>query len=150
MLQRMRFGGERLKRSVTRPDGIAARRRAPKRILLVGGPELAGLGKAALDAGYATTLAATARDAFVLANMDPAFDLCLLDVSSSALSGFDLARTLRTLPEFARTLVVFVVPEDAPPDLLDGILASGAQYVPRPIPPEFFAETLSDLLALRE
>jgi len=122
-----------MKRVATRPDGIAARGRTRRRILIVGAADLVTQWNAALGEEHHTDYAANVVDAVALLSGAKSFHLCLVDVTLPNLGGFELARRLRALPQFARSPIVFVVGPDASQDLLNGITTSGGHSITRPL-----------------
>lgn len=63
------------------------------------------------------------------------FDLVLLDVEMPGMSGFDLCRKLRLLPEYEKTPVVFVTAHSEFENRAKGILLGGNDLIAKPIFP---------------
>ncbi|HSV27561.1 MAG TPA: response regulator [Sedimentisphaerales bacterium] len=74
-------------------------------------------------------------------------DVVLCDINMPEMTGSEMLKRLRTeLPERAGTMVIMVSTESGQ-DLIDSIMASGANgYITKPFTPEKFAEKLKPLL----
>lgn len=80
--------------------------------------------------GYDVEVAFTAEDA--LQARPATFDLFLLDVMLPGMSGFDLARRLKSDGRTARVPVIFLTAKDSEEDLLHGFGLGADDYVKKP------------------
>ncbi|MCH5177749.1 MAG: response regulator transcription factor [Prevotellaceae bacterium] len=104
-----------------------------RRILIVDDePDLCDILRFNLEAeGYATRTAHSAEE--VLAGgLAADADLLLLDVMMGAMSGFDLARQLRSEPATARLPIIFLTARDTESDTLRGFRVGADDYVAKP------------------
>lgn len=80
-------------------------------------------------AGYEVDTASSAEEALDM--LGPQHDLILLDVMMGGMSGFAMAKKLRT--ELKNDIpVIFLTAKDTENDLLTGFSAGGDDYIPKP------------------
>lgn len=58
--------------------------------------------------------------------------LVLLDVSMPGIDGFELCRTVRSIPQFQQVPIVMVTGRDSPFDRVQGRLAGATEYLTKP------------------
>lgn len=80
--------------------------------------------------GYEVTEANSAEEALELPL--PAFDLMLLDVMMGGMSGFDLARRLKTEEKTAHIPIIFLTAKDTEQDMLHGFGLGADDYIAKP------------------
>lgn len=80
--------------------------------------------------GYEVTEANSAEEALELPLA--AFDLMLLDVMMGGLSGFDLARRLKTEEKTAHIPIIFLTAKDTEQDMLHGFGLGADDYIAKP------------------
>jgi two-component system chemotaxis response regulator CheY len=99
-------------------------------------------------AGYATAEAADGRDAYERA-MQEQFDLVITDQHMPRMSGVELTRELRALPDYATVpIVIFTI--ESSPELKREARASGASgWVMKPIGSSHIVDVAKRLLAPR-
>jgi len=81
---------------------------------------------------YAVTTAASAEDALPLIESE-SFDLFVLDVTLTGISGFDLCRRIRAHPPSQDTPVIFLTAKDRLMDQAEGEDAGSDLYLVKPI-----------------
>ncbi len=81
-------------------------------------------------AGYEVTTANSAEQALLCPIAD--FDLLLLDVMMGGMSGFDLARHLKSNPSTAQIPIIFITAKDTEEDLLKGFGLGADDYITKP------------------
>lgn len=89
--------------------------------------------------GFEVVTANSAEEALLLLSNDadsPQFDLVLLDVMMDRMSGFDLARLLRSRGD--QTPIIFLTAKEGHDDQLAGFAAGGDDYITKP----FFFDTV--------
>lgn len=80
--------------------------------------------------GYEVTEANSAEEALELPLA--AFDLMLLDVMMGGMSGFDLARRLKTEEKTAHVPIIFLTAKDTEQDMLHGFGLGADDYIAKP------------------
>lgn len=80
--------------------------------------------------GYEVTEANSAEEALELPLA--AFDLMLLDVMMGGMSGFDLARRLKTEEKSAHIPIIFLTAKDTEQDMLHGFGLGADDYIAKP------------------
>lgn len=80
--------------------------------------------------GYEVTEANSAEEALELPLA--AFDLMLLDVMMGGMSGFDLARRLKTEEKTAHIPIIFLTAKDTEQDMLHGFDLGADDYIAKP------------------
>ena len=80
--------------------------------------------------GYEVTEANSAEEALELPLA--AFDLMLLDVMMGGMSGFDLARRLKTEEKTAHIPIIFLTAKDTEQDMLHGFGRGADDYIAKP------------------
>lgn len=80
--------------------------------------------------GYEVTEANSAEEALELPLA--AFDLMLLDVMMGGMSGFDLARRLKTEEKTAHIPIIFLTAKDTEQDMLHGFGLGADDYIAKP------------------
>lgn len=83
------------------------------------------------EEGYRVTAVGSGEEA-VEACEEARFDVIFLDVCMPGMSGFDVARALRSRPQTERTPLVFCTVMDAEEDLFDGFDSGGNVYMVKP------------------
>ncbi len=74
-------------------------------------------------------------------------EILLLDVMLPGLSGVEVARRLRELPEFANTPVVFLTARTDMRESLAGVLAGASEVITKPFDLDELARRLKELVA---
>ena len=80
--------------------------------------------------GYAVDVAASAEE--VLAGDASCYDLLLLDIMMSEISGTQLARILKSRAETARIPIIFCTARDREEDMVDGLDLGADDYIMKP------------------
>lgn len=80
------------------------------------------------DAGFSVAVAADAEEALTLLAEKPV-DCLITDIEMPGMSGLDLTRRLRSLPQFAHLPVIVVSTRDRPEDRLEGLAAGADAYL---------------------
>lgn len=80
--------------------------------------------------GFKVGCALSAEQALQMTEEGARFDLILLDVMMESMSGFDLARLLRSRGD--STPIIFLTARDTEDDQLDGFAAGGDDYITKP------------------
>lgn len=105
----------------------------PQHILLFDDSEVERLYlEAVLSADYKVTVAANLIDFWANLSEDPP-DLILMDVTLKEMSGFDLTKQLKLLPEYQLIPVIFVTSLDSAADIEEGFACGGHDFVSKPI-----------------
>lgn len=73
----------------------------------------------------------------------------LLDVEMPGLDGMEVARSIRSDPELAKTLIVLLTARDRPEDVEAGIAAGADAYLTKPFSPQELEATIDKLLGRR-
>lgn len=74
-------------------------------------------------------------------------DLILLDIVMPGLSGFDLCRQLRALPEFEDTSIIFCSSKDQEFDRFWALRQGGDAYITKPFAPLDLVKTVCSYLS---
>ena len=82
------------------------------------------------SAGYEVQTAGSAEEAMTHTMTD--FDLILLDVMMEGMSGFDLARLLRSEERTRNIPIIFITARDNEDDRVTGLDIGGDDYIPKP------------------
>lgn len=96
-------------------------------------------------AGYDVALAANGLRLVSALQVDRP-DLILLDVNMSWIDGFELCRTLKKNPEWARIPVVFVSGRSAPADVAAGLACGAVDFFPKPIDGRALVDRVRELV----
>lgn len=80
------------------------------------------------DAGFSVAVAGDAEEALTLLAEKPV-DCLITDIEMPGMSGLDLTRRLRSLPQFAHLPVIVVSTRDRPEDRLEGLAAGADAYL---------------------
>ncbi len=73
-------------------------------------------------------------------------DIMLCDVNMPEMSGIELVKEVRKLPDFENTKIIMVSTESSQ-ELIDGVIADGANgFITKPFTPEKFQEELSPFM----
>jgi len=73
----------------------------------------------------------------------------LLDVEMPGLDGMEVARSIRSDPELAKTLIVLLTARDRPEDFEAGMAAGADAYLTKPFSPQELEATIDKLLGRR-
>ncbi len=73
----------------------------------------------------------------------------LLDVEMPGLDGMEVARSIRSDPELAKTLIVLLTARDRPEDVEAGMAAGADAYLTKPFSPQELEATMDRLLGRR-
>lgn len=95
-------------------------------------------------AGYEVSTASSARDAIALAK-DHHFDIVISDIGMPEMNGYELARTLRTLPGYENVPLVALTGYSMFDDRDRSLTAGFNEHVTKPINPRAFVELLEQL-----
>lgn len=82
------------------------------------------------EGGYVVRTATSAEEAMTLDLT--AFDLFLLDVMMGEMSGFELARRLKSDPATAETPIIFLTARDTENDTITGLALGADDYIAKP------------------
>jgi two-component system, OmpR family, alkaline phosphatase synthesis response regulator PhoP len=91
--------------------------------------------------GFVVRTALRGDEAVDQAIADPP-DALVLDVMMPGLSGFDVARRLRTEPTLAETPIVFLTAKSQDDDRAEGQAVGGTEFVTKPFDPAQLVETV--------
>lgn len=80
------------------------------------------------DAGFSVSVAGDAEEALTLLAEKPV-DCLITDIEMPGMSGLDLTRRLRSLPQFAHLPIIVVSTRDRPEDRLEGLAAGADAYL---------------------
>ncbi len=95
-------------------------------------------------AGYEVSTASCAQDAIALAR-EHSFDIVISDIGMPEMNGYELARTLRSLPGYERVPFVAVTGYSMFDDRDRSLTAGFNEHVTKPIDPRAFLELLEHL-----
>ncbi len=101
--------------------------------------------KRALDASYRVLLADNAVDALSVIYQE-AVEALLLDISMPGIDGFELCRTVRSLPRFKNLPIVMVTSRDTEADRQEARMAGASGYLTKPCEPERLKAVMGRLL----
>jgi signal transduction histidine kinase len=123
---------------------------APPQILVVDDNEQnRALARATLeDENYRVVLAASGAEALTLAQLDPP-DCVLLDVRMPGMTGFDVCRKLRELPQGADVPVVFLTALRDVDTFDEALRAGGDDFLTKPVRPTELVLRIQAALRLR-
>ncbi len=99
----------------------------------------------ALEPDYEVLVTDNPVDALAMLNQQPISAL-LLDVSMPTISGLDICRTIRNIPQFEHLPVVLVTSRDRSFDRVQGHLAGATDYLTKPFAPVQLRLILEKLL----
>ncbi len=118
------------------------------RILIVedSATQAAALADLLTQAGYATTVTRSAEQALDAIGTHR-FDLVLSDVVMPGMDGYDLARRIRSLPEWDDVPIVLLTSLSDPLAIVRGLAAGADHYVTKPYTPEWLLTRLRQVLA---
>jgi two-component system, chemotaxis family, chemotaxis protein CheY len=101
--------------------------------------------KRALDASYRVLLADNAVEALSVIYQE-AIEALLLDISMPGIDGFELCRTVRSLPRFKNLPIVMVTSRDTEADRQEARLAGASGYLTKPCAPDRLKAVMGKLL----
>ncbi|PSN10352.1 response regulator [filamentous cyanobacterium CCT1] len=101
--------------------------------------------KRALDTSYRVLLADNAVDALSVIYQE-AVEALLLDISMPGIDGFELCRTVRSLPRFKNLPIVMVTSRDTEADRQEARMAGASGYLTKPCEPERLKAVMGRLL----
>lgn len=81
--------------------------------------------------GYEVTTANSAEEALELTLTD--FSLILLDVMMGEMSGFEMARKMKTNPQCANIPIIFITALDTEDDIVKGLNIGADDYIAKPL-----------------
>src|SRR4030095_4785579 len=99
--------------------------------------------------GYSVVTAVSGREALALIESDPP-DLVLLDVVMPEMSGYEVCRKIREIPETRILPVVMVTALDPSEERVKGIEAGADDFLPKPINQAELLARVKSLLRIRE
>jgi two-component system, chemotaxis family, chemotaxis protein CheY len=102
--------------------------------------------KRALDASYRVLLADNAVDALSVIYQESSIKALLLDISMPGIDGFELCRTVRSLPRFRNIPIVMVTSRDTTQDREEARRAGASGYLTKPCEPERLKAVMGKLL----
>ncbi|MGL5082120.1 MAG: response regulator [Microcoleaceae cyanobacterium] len=105
-----------------------------------------GLIQKVLGQHYRVLVADNATDALSLIYHEKV-SLLLLDVDMPGISGLELCRTIRTLPQFQTIPIVMLTARDAAFDHVQGKMAGATEYLTKPFDTEYLQQTVVSILA---
>lgn len=95
-------------------------------------------------AGYDVSTASSARDAIALAR-EQTFDMIISDIGMPEMNGYELARALRSMPDYRVVPMVAVTGYSMFDDRDRSLNAGFNEHVTKPIDPRAFLELLEQL-----
>ena len=95
-------------------------------------------------AGYEVSTASSAREAIALARQQ-SFDMVISDIGMPEMNGYELARTLRSLPDYQTIPMVAVTGYSMFDDRDRSLNAGFDEHVTKPIDPRAFLELIEQL-----
>lgn len=101
--------------------------------------------KRALDASYRVLLADNAVDALSVIYQE-AIEALLLDISMPGIDGFELCRTVRSLPKFKSVPIIMVTSRDTANDREEARRAGATAYLTKPCDPDRLKTLITKLL----
>ncbi len=101
--------------------------------------------KRALDTSYRVLLADNAVDALTVIYQE-AIEALLLDISMPGIDGFELCRTVRSLPRFKNLPIVMVTSRNTEADRQEARLSGASGYLTKPCEPERLKAVMGRLL----
>ena len=101
--------------------------------------------KRALDASYRVLLADNAVDALSVIYQEPIKAL-LLDISMPGIDGFELCRTVRSLPQFKSLPIIMVTSRDTAQDREEARRAGATAYMTKPCDPDRLKAVIAKLM----
>jgi twitching motility two-component system response regulator PilG len=88
--------------------------------------------KRALDSEYRVLLADNAVDALSVIYQEP-IEALLLDISMPGIDGFELCRTVRSLPKFKTVPIIMVTSRDTEQDRVEARRVGATAYLTKPV-----------------
>jgi CheY-like chemotaxis protein len=101
--------------------------------------------KRALDSSYRVLLADNAVDALSVIYQEPIKAL-LLDISMPGIDGFELCRTVRSLPQFKSIPIIMVTSRDTQQDREEARRAGATAYLTKPCDSDRLKAVIAKLL----
>lgn len=101
--------------------------------------------KRALDSSYRVLLADNAVDALSVIYQE-AIEALLLDISMPGIDGFELCRTVRSLPKFKNLPIIMVTSRDTAHDREEARRAGATAYLTKPCDPDRLKAVIAKLL----
>lgn len=101
--------------------------------------------KRALEPDYEVLVTDSPVDALAMLNQHN-IAVVLLDVSMPTISGLEMCRTIRNLPQFQHLPVVMVTSRDRSFDRVQGRLAGATEYLTKPFEPEQLRQVVQNLI----
>jgi len=101
--------------------------------------------KRALDSSYRVLLADNAVDALSVIYQEPIKAL-LLDISMPGIDGFELCRTVRSLPQFTSLPLIMVTSRDTQQDREEARRAGATAYLTKPCDADRLKTVIAKLL----
>jgi CheY-like chemotaxis protein len=101
--------------------------------------------KRALDASYRVLLADNAVDALSVIYQET-IEALLLDISMPGIDGFELCRTVRSLPQFKSVPIIMVTSRDTSKDREEAKAAGATAYLTKPVEPNRLKVIIAKLL----
>jgi CheY-like chemotaxis protein len=101
--------------------------------------------KRALDASYRVLLADNAVDALSVIYQET-IEALLLDISMPGIDGFELCRTVRSLPQFTTVPIIMVTSRDTSKDREEAKAAGATAYLTKPVEPNRLKAIIAKLL----
>jgi CheY-like chemotaxis protein len=95
-------------------------------------------------AGYEVSTASSARDAIAMAK-ERTFDMIISDIGMPEMNGYELARSLRSLPDYQAIPMVAVTGYSMFDDRDRSLNAGFNEHVTKPIDPRAFLELIEQL-----
>lgn len=102
--------------------------------------------KRALEPAYEVLVTDNPVDALTMLNQQ-AIAVLLLDVSMPTISGLEICRTIRNIPQFQHLPVVMVTSHDRSFDRVQGCLAGATEYLTKPFEAAQLRQVLDKLIA---
>lgn len=125
---------------------LPAERVSPMVVAADDDPDILNLVTLRLEwAGYHVLRARDGEEALALAS-EHLPDLVLLDVSMPKLTGLEVARRLRELPEFAATPILLLTARAGESDRIAGLEAGATAYLTKPFSPHELNARVGELL----
>ena len=104
------------------------------------------LRKSLCAAGFLVETCADAAMAIARLDLAPRFDLLISDVNMPGMTGFDLARAVKSKKELKQMPVIFLTARDRSMDVVEGINAGARHYVTKPFRIEDMVERVRKVL----
>ncbi|HRH39247.1 MAG TPA: response regulator transcription factor, partial [Flavobacteriales bacterium] len=95
--------------------------------------------------GYAVSTALNGRDAIKVASAERP-DLIVLDIMMPGMDGVEVCDRLRSMPEFANTVITFLTARSEDYSQIAGFDAGADDYITKPVAPKVFVSKVKALL----